>query len=64
MARNRRTRIAALVGATAVAAVLTLAQPASAKPSITWDNGTTTDSITWAQSITWGSSTQSITWVK
>jgi hypothetical protein len=51
MARNRRTRLAALAGATAVAAVLTLAQPASAKPSITWSD---------SQSITWGS--QSITW--
>jgi len=58
MARNRRTRIAALAGATVVAAVLTLAQPASAGSarSITWG----TD----PQSITWGSSTQSITWMK
>ena len=57
MARNRRTRIAALAGVTAVAAVLTFAQPASAAKggsdteSITW--GANSQSITWAQSITW-----------
>lgn len=47
MARNRRTRIAALAGATVIAAVLAVAQPASAGTDTSARIGST-------QGITWG----------